>query len=144
MIKALHLRRLLCLAILLCTVLAALGGRLVVLQALRHDKFRRIAEWNTQSFCLREPRRGDILDVNGNPLATSVPVKKVFANPRFIGERYLEVARALAPLLSYNEAELVLRLRPVILRTNEHGTPVTNAAVNLKRKLSLEQWQTVT
>src|SRR2546423_4688783 len=113
MAKANNLRRLISLGVLLCLVLGALGARLVVLQVGRHEKFKKIAEWNTQSFWLREPRRGDILDVNGNPLATSVPVKKVFANPRFIGERYLEVARALAPLLSYNEAELVLRFRPV-------------------------------
>ena len=139
-----QLGRLLFLAILLCLLLGSLSARLVELQVVRHDKFKRIAEWNTQSFSLREPRRGDILDVNGNPLATSVPVKKVFANPRFIGERYPEVARALAPLLSYSEAELAMRLRPIIVRTNEQGQAVTNAAVNLKRKLSVEQWQQVT
>src|SRR5204862_7179902 len=110
-------------------VLARLGSRLVLRQVVWHDKLKRVAEWNTQSFTVREPRRGDILDVNGNPLATSVPVKKVFANPRFIGARYPEVARALAPLLSYNEAELGPRLRPTIVRTNEQGLPVTNAAV---------------
>src|SRR5205814_9092624 len=98
MVKTLNLRRLFVLAAVLCLVLTALGARLVVLQVVRHDKFKRIAEWNTQSFHLREPRRGDILDVNGNPLATCEPVKKVFANPRFLGERYPEVARVLAPL----------------------------------------------
>ena len=144
MAKTIHLRRLLSLAVLLCLGLAGLGARLVVLQVIRHEKFKKIAEWNTQSYLLREPRRGDILDVNGNPLATSVPVKKVFANPRFIGGRYPEVARALAPLLSYNEGELARRLRPMIVRTNEQGKPVTNAVVNLKRKVSLEQWQQIT
>jgi len=144
MVKTLNLRRLFLLASVLCLVLAGLGARLVVLQVVRHEKFKRIAEWNTQSFCLREPRRGDILDVNGNPLATCVPVKKVYANPRFLGNRYPEVARALAPLLSYNESELAARLRPTVLRTNEQGVPVTNAAVNLKRKVSVEQWQQIT
>jgi cell division protein FtsI/penicillin-binding protein 2 len=115
----------------------------VELQVTRHEEFRKIAQWNRQSFSLREPRRGDILDANGNPLATCVPVKKVFANPRFIGDRYPELARALAPLLAYNESELAQRLRPSVVRTNEHG-PVTNASVNLKRTLSLEQWQQVT
>ena len=140
MLKGKHLRRLLSLAILLGVVLSGLGARLVVLQVFRHEKLKKIAEWNTQSYVLREPRRGDILDVNGNPLATSVPVKKVFANPRFIGERYAEVAHVLAPLLSYNEAELAQRLRPVVVRTNDHGLLVTNAWVNLKRKLSVDQW----
>src|SRR5438552_7957435 len=133
MVKTTHLRRLFCLAILLCAVLAGLGARLVELQVVRHQKFKRIAEWNTQSFLLREPRRGDILDANGNPLATSVPVKRVFANPRFIGARYAEVARALAPLLSYNEAQLGLRLPPTIVRTNEQELPLTNAAVKIGR-----------
>src|SRR5213594_3519530 len=142
--RTIQLRRLCLMSILLCLVLAGLGARLVDLQVLRHEKFKKIAEWNTQAFFLREPRRGDILDVNGNPLATSVPVKKVFANPRFIADRYPQVARALAPLLSYSEAELALRLRPVIVRTNEQNMPVTNAAVNLKRTVTLEQWQQIT
>src|SRR5438477_2440242 len=144
MIKTTHSRRLILLGITVCLILTGLGARLVLLQVVWHEKLKKIAEWNTQSFLLREPRRGDILDVNGNPLATSVPVKRVFANPRFIGARYPEVARALAPLLSYNEAELGLRLRPTIVRTNEQGLPVTNAAVNLKRKVSLEGWQQIT
>src|SRR4051794_26702636 len=102
MAKMLNLRRLFGLATMLCLVLAGLGARLVELQVVRHDKFKRIADLNTQSFHMREPRRGDILDVNGNPLATCEPVKKVFANPRFLGDRYPEVARVLAPLLSYD------------------------------------------
>ena len=75
----LHLRRLLLMAILLCLVLAGLGARLVDLQVIRHDELRRIASGNTQSFSVREPRRGDILDVNGNPLATSMPVKSTIS-----------------------------------------------------------------
>lgn len=144
MVKTSHSRRLLILAVVMCLALTGLAARLVLLQVVWHDKLKKIADWNTQSFSLREPRRGDILDVNGNPLATSVPVKKVFANPRFLGARYPEVARTLAPLLSYNEAELALRLRPAIVRTNEQGLLVTNASVNLKRKVSIEQWQQIT
>ena len=144
MVKTNRLGRLFSLGALLCLVLGGLGTRLVVLQVSRHEELKKIAEWNTQSYVLREPRRGDILDVNGNPLATSVPVKKVFANPRFLGDHYREVARVLAPLLAYPEAELAVRLRPVIIRTNDQGIPVTNASVNLKRKLSVEQWQQIT
>src|SRR5213596_1862287 len=114
-----HRRRLLMLATLLALVLAGLGGRLVELQVLRHEKFKKIAENNTQSFALREPRRGDILDINGNPLATTFPVKRVFANPSFLGRHYIEAAHALAPLLNYNEAELVQKLNPS--KTNQAG-----------------------
>ena len=142
MIKPGHLRRLLGLAIILGIAFAALGYRLMVLQVFQHEKYRAIAE--RKHLFLREPRRGDILDVNGNPLATSVPVKKVFANPRFLGVHYAEVARVLAPLLSYPEAELIQKLKPGVVRTNEHGTPVTNSYVNLHRQVSVEQWQQIT
>jgi len=84
------------------------------------------------------------VDVNGNPLATSVPVKKVFANPRYLGVHHVEVARVLAPLLSYSEAELIQKLKPGVIRTNEQGMPVTNSYVNLHRKVSVEQWQQIT
>ncbi len=143
MIKAGHLRRLLLLATFLGLVLLGLGARLVVLQVVRHDKLRHIAALNTQSFALREPRRGDILDANGNPLATSYSVKRIFANPSFLGPHYAEVARVLAPMISYHEGELAQKLRPTV-HTNESGVLVTNLYANLKRKVSVEQWQQIT
>src|SRR5512136_1667211 len=68
-----HLRRLLFVAIFVGTGFVALGARLYVLQVVRHEKYRTIADNNTQRVFYREPRRGDILDANGNLLATSVP-----------------------------------------------------------------------
>ena len=94
---------------------------------------------------LRIPERTlYLLDANGNPLAISVPVKKVFANPKFIGGQYGEVAHGLAPLLGMNEPELARKLQPTVLRTNEFGMPVTNSYVNLKKKVTIEQWQQIT
>ncbi len=121
---------------------AGLCARLVVLQVHDHVKYRAVAE--RKKVYLREPRRGDILDINGNPLATSVPVKKVFANPRFLGSHYADVARVLAPILEINREELTAKLRPVVLRTNEYGMPLTNGWVNLKKKVNLEKWLQVT
>ena len=137
-----HKRRLIVLTCSLGVAFAGLCARLVVLQVRDHDKYRAVAE--RKKVYLREPRRGDILDVNGNPLATSVPVKKIFANPRFLGAYYSDFARALAPVLDVNEAELAAKLRPVVLRTNEFGVRLTNAWVNLKKKVTLEKWQQVT
>ncbi|HKQ37059.1 MAG TPA: penicillin-binding protein 2 [Verrucomicrobiae bacterium] len=137
-----HKRRLIVIAGLLGVAFAGLGARLVVLQVCDHERYRAAAE-RKQVF-LREPRRGEILDANGNPLAISVPVKKIFANPKFIGSQYPEVARALAPLLGMNEAELARKLQPTILRTNEFRMPITNSYVNLKKKVTLEQWQQIT
>lgn len=137
-----HKRRLIMIAGLLGVAFAGLGARLVVLQVCDHERYRAAAE-RKQVF-LRDPRRGEILDANGNPLAISVPVKKIFANPRFIGSHYPEVARALAPLLGMKETELAGKLQPTILRTNEFGIAVTNSYVNLKKKVTLDQWQQIT
>ena len=71
-------------------------------------------------------------------------MKRVVANPAFMGAHYAQVAQQLAPLLSYNENELALKLRPTVVRTNENGSAVTNQYVDLKRKLTFEQWQQLT
>ena len=73
----------------LFVILFGLGVRLVFLQVFLHDRYRKIADSNTQSLSVREPRRGDILDVNGNPIAVSVPVKRVIANPVSMGRHYV-------------------------------------------------------
>lgn len=131
-------------ALLVVLAFAGLGVRLYWLQVVEHPKWRSQAERNTERLFLVEPRRGDILDANGNPLTASVPIKRVFANPRFIGPYYPEVARVLAPLLQMEERALAEQLRPVISGTNELNQPVTNAFVNLHRKVSLDTWQQVT
>src|SRR5437867_12077517 len=117
-------RRLFIISGFLGVAFAGLSARLYVLQVQDHEKYRAAAE-RKQVF-LREPRRGDILDIHGNPLATSVPVKKIYANPRFLGAYYDDVARAVAPLLGMNDSELVRALRPTVTRTNEIGLPITN------------------
>jgi cell division protein FtsI/penicillin-binding protein 2 len=142
MIRPSDLRRLFALAILTGLALMALGARLVQLQVVHHEEYRALAENNRQRTFLTEPRRGDILDANGHPLATSLPVKKVVANPLFIGPHAAQVARVLAPLLQWDETELAEKLRPVT-RTNAHGLLLTNQYVNLRRKVSVPQWQQI-
>ena len=144
MIKQRNMRRLRGLGLFLFLIFIGLGVRLVFLQVISHDHYRKIASSNTQSLSVRQARRGDILDVNGNPLAISLPVKRVIANPALMGPHYVEIARQLAPLLAYQEAELIQRLRPTVVRTNQGGLLVTNQHVELRRKLTLEQWQQVT
>lgn len=142
MIKSGHLRRLLALAIFLSLVFAGLAARLVDLQVWKHEKYRGISERLTKRVYFREPRRGDILDVNGNPLATSLPVKRICADPSMMGRHYGEVARAIAPILQYDEAQLAKLLFP--WRTNADGTVTARKFVDLRRKLSVEQWLEVT
>jgi len=140
MAKRLQYKRLLMLALLLAVAFLGLGYRLVDLQIVRHTELSVKAQENTQHEMLLEPRRGDILDVRGNLLATSLFVKTVCADPSLIGNRAADVARALAPLLQKAEAQLTQQLTPRI-HQNEKGQNVTNEYVILKRKVPIETWQ---
>lgn len=142
MIRPDHLRRLFVFAILTGVAFVGLGTRLYFLQVVRHDKYKEIVDDNTQRVFLKQPRRGDILDVNGHQLATSLPVKRVLADPSLIYPYQAEVARTVAPILGMPEAELALALRA--LRTNDTGIVYTNKFVDLKRKITHEQWGQVT
>jgi len=144
MSNKLQLRRTLLLLLVLGAAFAGLGYRLVDLQVLRHDELARVGEQNTTREFLKAPRRGDILDVNGNLLATSTPVKTVCANPSLMGNQQAVVAQALAPLLGLSESVLYQRLFPRLGR-NEKGETVTNGLhyVRLQKNVSDETWQSI-
>jgi len=145
MSNKLQIRRALLLLAFLGAAFAGLGYRLVDLQVVRHDELSAKAEQNTQREYWQAPRRGDILDANGNVLATSVPVKTVCADPSLIGNFQPFVAQAIAPLLHVNENELAQRLTPRLAR-NAKGELVTNGLhyVRLAKNVSDETWQRVT
>ena len=130
------------LALLLGLAFAGLAYRLVDLQVLRYEELSAKAQNETRRRILLEPRRGDILDVKGNLLATSVFVKTICANPALIGNRQEEVARAIAPLLQMKESELIQRLMPR-LGLDGKGATTTNRYVVLKRKVQVETWQKI-
>lgn len=127
---------------LLTLAFGGLGYRLVDLQVLRHDSLAALAQQNTELQYFREPRRGDILDANGNLLATSIFVKTVCADPVLIGNQQAIVARALAPLLDVNETDLYRRLLPQSRRT-ENGETITNRYVVLRHKVRDETWREI-
>ena len=139
-----QLKRIMLLLGLLGAAFAGLGYRLVDLQVLRHDELSARAEQNTQHEYWLAPRRGDILDINGNLLAGSVPVKTVCANPSLMLPHQAVVAQALAPLLQLNEADLCRRLTP---RTgkNARGETVTNGLtyVRLEKNVADDTWQKI-
>jgi cell division protein FtsI/penicillin-binding protein 2 len=139
MAKRIQYQRLVWLGLLLCLAFAGLGYRLVDLQVLRHEELSAKAQQNTQKEFLKEPRRGDILDVKGNLLATSVYLKSIYADPTLIGTNQLEVARVLAPLLQTNEERLVQLLTPA-LRRFTNGITVTNRYVCLSKRVPFETW----
>ena len=137
--KRLQFRRLIGLAAVLMLAFAGLGYRLVDLQVFRHQELTKEARRNTQRIYLREGRRGDILDVRGNLLATSIPVERVCADPTLINGYQAQVAHALAPLLNKSEVELYRLLQPR-LGKNKQGQTVTNQYVVLQHKVPLETW----
>lgn len=138
-------KRLWSVATVVVLALAFLGFRLFDLQVNRHQELRTLAEENTVRTFRLDPMRGQILDIRGNPLATSVPVKVVCANPALLGEYRLKVAQTLAPLLDMTNASgpnsftnLVERLAPRIRKDGK-----TNAYVVLKRKVPLDTWKEI-
>jgi cell division protein FtsI/penicillin-binding protein 2 len=142
MAKLKQLRRLLWLALLLTLAFAGLAYRLVDLQVLRHEELSAKARRNTAHEYLLEPHRGDILDAKGNPLATSVLVKNVCADPDFIGTNAARFAHVLAPLLQMDEAKLTQSLTPSTRKADD-GTTITNRYVCLKRRIPVETWHQI-
>jgi cell division protein FtsI/penicillin-binding protein 2 len=143
MAKAIQFRRLFVLTVLLSVGLGFLGYRLVDLQVFRHDELRAQAKRNTQRVIAREPLRGQIRDIRGVPLATSVQAKIVCADPKSIGERWAEMARLLAPLLKMDENSLAQKLQPRIVRYHTNGEPVFDQHVVLKNKVKIEDWNKI-
>ncbi len=142
MVTPVPYRRLLALALMLMAAFCALAYRLVDLQIFRHDALSNLAQDNTQRRVLFEPRRGEIRDVRGNLLATSVFVKTLCADPTLIGPFAPQVARAVAPLLEMTEAEVLQRIQPRTRQLSD-GSTTTNRYVVLKKKVKVEAWQSI-
>jgi stage V sporulation protein D (sporulation-specific penicillin-binding protein) len=90
--------------------LALLLARVLFLQSLRHGQLRAGAEQVRLRVIAVQPRRGLITDRNGRPLAYSIDVPTVYANPAEVREP-AATARALAAVLGRDPAALEARLR---------------------------------
>src|SRR5215510_13083882 len=110
MARRIQLRRLVLLGILLSAGFAGLCYRLVDLQVLRHADLNAKSQVFTHQEFLLQPQRGDITDIKGNLLATSMRAWTVCADPALIGNRQIEVARAIAPILQMTEWEIVQKI----------------------------------
>ena len=131
-----------CFGVIMLISFSFLGYRLVDLQVLRHGELSNTARDNTVRTIVREPRRGDILDVRGNLMATSLFVKTICADPGMIGSYGPHLARALAPCLELDEALLLGKLEPKMFKGAE-GQMRTNRYVVLKRKVTREKWEEI-
>jgi cell division protein FtsI/penicillin-binding protein 2 len=142
----LRIKRALLLLIFIGAAFTGLAYRLMDLQVLRHDELSKLADDNTHRDYWQVPRRGDILDINGNVLATSVEVKTICADPTLIGNQQAAVARVLAPLLQTNEAAIFQKLLPrAIVSKNDQGQLTTNDShyVRLAKNISDDTWQNI-
>lgn len=142
MVKVVQSGRLVAMVIVLTVGFATLGYRLVDLQVFQCEHLRKEAIDNTHRTFLRESRRGDIRDRQGNLLAGTVFVKTVCASPELLGSYKGDVARLLAPLLQLSESELSEKLEP---RTyvSQKGEVKIDPHVILKRKVALETWEQI-
>ncbi len=138
------------LAFLLLAAFAMLAGQLVNLQVVRHEELLGLAANNTVRTIPREPMRGQILDIRGNPLATSLPAKLICADPSLLNcsnapllaaNCRAVVAQALAPLLQTTPELLLDRLTPRLLVAG--GKTNLSQYVALQHQVPLETWDKI-
>jgi cell division protein FtsI (penicillin-binding protein 3) len=88
----------------------AIGGKLISLQVVQHDKYAAIARSQQEHLIDIPAPRGSILDRNGQPLAISVPVASVSVNPQQI-ENFTMASEVLGNTLQLDQKVLYSRLK---------------------------------
>jgi cell division protein FtsI/penicillin-binding protein 2 len=101
--------RALVLLLVACIVATGIGARLVWWQVAEHDRLTAMALHQLAQHEQVPAERGDITDVNGALLASSVELRSVFATPPSITDPQA-AARQLAPILRIDRDELLDRL----------------------------------
>ena len=102
-------RRLYILAALLCLWILAICFRLVRLQVVKYGFFVQLAHRQQNRTIPVEPRRGNILDRYGHPLAMSIDVDSVFAVPSEVHDPE-STAAILGKVLNLDPREIVARI----------------------------------
>jgi cell division protein FtsI (penicillin-binding protein 3) len=102
-------RRTLVFAALLACAFLGLLGRLLYLQVLKHEEYAKLADSQHAKTIPLKPRRGPILDRNGQVLAVSAKAESLYALTSRIENREA-LARRLAPVLEEPAREISRRL----------------------------------
>ncbi|MBI4494018.1 MAG: penicillin-binding protein 2 [Chloroflexi bacterium] len=118
--------RLLMLAALLMGCALVLLTRLYVFQVLEHERYSALAREEHRERIPIVPKRGAILDGQGNPLVVSVMFEGVYAVGSQIRDRE-QTARALAPVLELSQQEIVEKIDPASKRPVALRSPVPAA-----------------
>ena len=95
---------------LLAALFLAMGSRLFFLQIMESDEYGRIAADQRERDVAFPARRGAIFDRSGEPLAISVDLNLIFADPAHISDADV-AAKELAPVLGEDPVELAATLR---------------------------------
>ena len=88
-----------------------IGARLYFLQVVRSESYIEKAAQHQQDIVKITPRRGDIMDRDGNVLAGSVEVDSVYARPHEIKNR-AATAKTLSRITGIPSSELNRKLDP--------------------------------
>src|SRR5271169_2464627 len=103
-------RRLYILAALLFLWIVAIGFRLVRLQVVKYGFFTQLAHRQQNRTIPVEPRRGNIYDRFGHPLAMSIDVDSVFAVPSEVHDKETTAAM-LGKVLNLDPQDILVRLK---------------------------------
>ncbi|MCX6905426.1 MAG: hypothetical protein NTW03_18495 [Verrucomicrobia bacterium] len=142
MTKIIQRGRLVVLAAVLAAGYLGLCWRLVLLQVVRGDEIHDKAGRQHKLAVLKQPPRGDILDIKGNLLATSLSVKTVCVDPALLTNCQVEVARVVSPFLGVGEPELLRNFGNLARWVTNDNTAraVTNHCLVLQRHVPVETW----
>src|SRR5436309_2845643 len=108
---------------------AAIFGKLIYLQVLKHKHYAKLAREQQLKMVEVPGPRGSIYDRNGQPLAMSVPVDSVFVNPKRLADLRV-AADIIAPVLNLNAEQLHARLKSAYKDPKRRGFCV------IKRKIT--------
>jgi cell division protein FtsI (penicillin-binding protein 3) len=102
-------RRVISLFVMLMIGFGGLGVRLIVLQLVEAPAYARLAAAQRKSVVEFPARRGSVFDRDGQPLAISVDLQTIYADPALVNDP-VEEARRLAPALDEPESAIETKL----------------------------------
>ena len=105
-----HTKRLIALLLMFLVAFMAMATRLVMLQIVDGRAYAQLAADQRKTVIEFPARRGAIFDREGEPLAISVDLQTIFADPALVEDPATEAAR-LAPVLGMDVGELEEKLR---------------------------------
>ncbi|HET7482837.1 MAG TPA: hypothetical protein VFK89_08250, partial [Actinomycetota bacterium] len=110
---AMSRRRLIALFVFFCLAFAAVAGRLFVLQIVEAPAYAKLAAAQRQRVVTFPARRGSVFDRYGDPLAISVDLQTIYADPSLVDNVSAEASQ-LSSVLDISQADAVKALTGTI------------------------------